>query len=260
VLTATVVDAEGAEFVESVIVVVGQHLGLDVSASRPAVLPGGGGEGMARLLATPVGGRKPYSYDWEVVGPDDQQYTDLLWDAGVPSPVFESGAQSGSFVARCAVTDGEGTVMVGSTTIVVGQQIGVSITADRLVLWPGSSLGSEAVLSADVRGGREPVAVEWSATGPAGEDAGESLSATEAAELTFTAPGAAGTYVIRCTATDADGVASTDALTLTVGRTLDVVVTADRGLRPRADPRPTARSSSARSSTAERPPTPMPGR
>ncbi|MCK4657901.1 MAG: hypothetical protein KAV82_00120 [Phycisphaerae bacterium] len=228
VLTATVVDAEGAESVESIIVVVGQHLGLDVTASRASVLPGGGADGMARLLATPIGGQEPYTYDWEVIGPDDQQYDHLLWDTTVRSPVFESDDLAGFFVARCAVTDGVGTVMIGSTTIVVGQQIGISVTAGRLALWTAGGSGGQTVLSTDVRGGREPIAIDWRVTGPDGQQADDNLSATDEAEVTFTAPTAVGPYVIRCSATDADGVSATDAVTLTVGGTLGVVVTADR--------------------------------
>ena len=131
VLTATIVDAVGARYVESVVVVVGQDLGLDVTADRARVLPGGGDQGMARLLATPIGGKEPYTYDWEVVGPDGEQWNDLLWDTTSRSPVFESVEQAGHFVARCAVTDADGTVLLGSTAIEVGQQISVNLTADR---------------------------------------------------------------------------------------------------------------------------------
>ncbi|MCP4248244.1 MAG: hypothetical protein GY778_14455 [bacterium] len=228
VLTALVLDAAGSESAESIIVVVGQYSGLDVVASRASVLPDGGAEGMARLLATPIGGQEPLAYDWEVIGPDDQPYDDLLWDTTVRSPMFESGDLPGVFLIRCAVTDADGSAAVGSTTVLVGDRIGVDITADRLALWTGRGSGAEAVLSADVRGGRQPITIEWNVTGPDAEEARDNLSATDAAEVTFTAPDRAGTYVVRCTAEDAAGVSAVGALTLSVGGTLGVVVTSEK--------------------------------
>ncbi len=183
---------------------------------------------MARLLATPIGGQEPFTYDWEVLGPDGQSRADLLWDTTVRSPMFESGDLTGSFLARCAATGGGGLVMIGSTTVLVTDRIGVEVTADRLALWTGQGSGGEALLSADVRGGRVPIEVNWSVTGPDAEDARENLSATDATEVSFTAPDQAGTYVVRCSATDADGVSAVDALTLTVGGTLGVVVTSEK--------------------------------
>ena len=168
ILTATIVDADGTRSTESVIVVVGQDLGLDVIASRASVLPGGGSDGTATLLATPIGGHEPYAYDWEVLGPDGGTHNELLWDREVRSPEFESGDTAGTFLARCAVTDADGTVLIGSTTIVVGQAIGLDVIADRLAL-PAGSGSEQATLNADVRGGREPVSLQWSAVGPDGE-------------------------------------------------------------------------------------------
>ena len=60
VVTATIMDATRASSVESIIVIVGQHLGLDVISSRATVMPGGGDVGTATLLATPIGGKEPY--------------------------------------------------------------------------------------------------------------------------------------------------------------------------------------------------------
>ncbi len=224
VLTATVVDDLGSQFTESAIVVVGEALGVDVVASRASVLPGGGMSGMATLLATPIGGTEPYSFDWEVVGPDGSLRNELLWDTAVRSPTFESGGDAGPFLVRCAVTDAAGAVLLGSTTIAVGSQVGVDVTADRLALPVG---GESAALVADVRGGREPVMLNWVVSGPGGAAASDLLSSTTAAQVIFGPAGDSGSYVIRCTASDADGVTATDSLVLAVGGNLGVAISTD---------------------------------
>ncbi|MBN1343767.1 MAG: hypothetical protein JXQ73_13875 [Phycisphaerae bacterium] len=228
ICTATVVDANGTTSVESVIVIVGQILGLDVIAGRASVLPGGGPEGLVTLLATPIGGTAPYEYDWEVIGPSGQNATGLLWATDARSPIFESSELTGTFLARCSVTDAEGTVLIGSTTISVGQQISVDVTTDRLALALSGGIGGRAALTADVRGGRDPVAVEWQAIGPGGVDASSLLAATNALSTTFISSDQPGSYVVRCTVTDADNVSSADSLVLTVGGTLGASVAAER--------------------------------
>lgn len=228
VLTATITDSLGATFTQSVIVLVGQDLGLDVVTSKTIVLPNGGDDGSAMLLATPIGGKEPYSYDWEVTGPNSQTQSDLLTDTTVRSPTFVSGDLTGMFLIRCAVTDAEGTVMIGSTTITVGQQLAIDVSADRVALVPDTAGANKAVLSAEVRGGREPVTLDWSATDAFGHDAVDLLDATSGSQVTFTATGTAGNYVVRCAATDADNVMTFDSVQLTVGTGLGVVVTADK--------------------------------
>lgn len=226
VLTATIVDSRGQTATESFIILVGQDLGLDVAAERSTVLPGGGPDGMVRLLATPIGGTEPYSYDWEVIGPDGQPRTELLWDARTRSPVFESDEQTGTFLARCAVTDGVGVVLIGSTTVVVGQAVTVNIVADRLNLPAGAGSGHTARLTADVRGGHDGVTIAWEVIGPDGGDATSLLSTLAGAATTFTPDDTPGSYVARCTVTDGEGTSAGDSLTLFVGGTLGVVVTA----------------------------------
>ncbi len=226
VLTATIVDANGTSSVESVVVLVGQVMGLDVVASRSAVLPGGGPSGVATLLATPIGGREPYSFDWEVIGPGGQLHNELLWDTAVRSPEFESGDVSGSFLARCAVTDADGTVLIGSTAITVGQGLSVDVVADRLALPAGA--GEQATLSADVLGGRDPVRIEWSVAGPDGVDDPSRLSATDREQVVFTPGSASGSYVVRGTVADADSVSATDSLVLTVGGAIGATVVAEK--------------------------------
>ncbi len=228
ILTATIVDANGASIIHSVIVVVGQILGLDVVADRAAVLPGGGPDGMARLLATPIGGKAPYSYDWEIVDPGGTIRSDLLWDTRVRSPHFESDDTSGTFLARCAVTDADGTVLIGSTTITVGMQINVNLTADRLSLSTGTGSGSRAVLVADIRGGADPIEIEWQATGPDGADRTQLLTVVDARQVVFQAPAQSGPFIIRCFARDRDGVSAVDSLVLAVGGSLGLTVTADK--------------------------------
>jgi len=224
ILTATIIDAQGSTATQSFIVVVGQDLGLDVAVDRTTVLPGGGRNGMARLVATPIGGTEPYRFDWEILDSEGRLRTDLLWDAHSDSPIFESDDQTGTFLARCAVTDGEGTVLIGSTSLVVGEQITLDVFADRLVLPVGADADQQAKLTADVRGGHGDVTVTWQVTGPDGEDASALLSAVTGTAVVFTPGDVPGSHVVRCTAVDANGMSAADSLTLFVGGTLGVVV------------------------------------
>ena len=227
VLTATVVDAAGAETFTSIVVIVGQELGLDVAAAKSSVLPGGGTDGMTTLLATPIGGKSPYFYDWEIVGPDSENHNETLWDRTVRDPIFESIDLAGQFLARCAVTDAEGTVMIGSIPIVVGKQLTLDVVADRLALTAGG-VGSTTSLTADVRGGRAPLEIVWSVTGPDDADSTERLCTTTGSDTIFQSAGDVGRYLIRCTVEDADGVIVGDSVMLAVGGTLAVVVVADK--------------------------------
>ena len=203
VVTGTIVDAAGASSVESIIVVVGQHLGLDVISSRAVVMPGGGTAGTATLLATPIGGKESYAYEWDVVDPEGESSDELLDDTSVRSPVFESGEVSGHFLVRCTVTDADGNVMVGSIAIVVGQQLTVDLSADRLILGPGGGTANEASLSADVRGGRAPITVAWSVTVARGHvdntflETDGALPADDAFEVTFTSTDMVGTFAVQ---------------------------------------------------------------
>ena len=234
ILTATVVDASGVETVASIIVVVGQQLGLDVAVSRSIVLPGGGDNGKTSLLATPIGGKEPYSYDWQVIGPDGLLYTELLWDSSVRSPIFESADDSdGQYLVRCSVTDSEGTILIGSTSVFVGQQMAVDLSSDRLTLAVGNGLipggtGTAALLSTDLLGGRQPVSISYAATGPNGVDASNRLTDATDTGVTFTSSNTTGRYLVRVTATDANGVKATDSLVVTVGGTLGVTISAER--------------------------------
>ena len=225
-LTASITDTWGATSVESAMVVVGQILGLDVISERTTVLPGGGRSGMVTLLATPIGGVAPYTYDWEVIGSDGDTHNDLLWDTAVRSPVFESDDETGVYVARCAVTDSDGTVLIGSTTITVGQQISIDVNADRLAL-PAASAAT-ATLSADVRGGRDPVDVNWTVIQPDGTSSLDLLSADKGTQTTMSAGSTSGVYVVRASATDADGLSATDSVVITVGGSVGVTVSAPR--------------------------------
>ena len=227
ILTADVVDSHGAASVESVIVIVGQILGLDVIASRVSVLPGGGQNGRATLLATPIGGTQPYRYDWEVIGPDGQSRNNLLWDTTVRSPIFESDASPGTYIIRCAVTDTNGTVLIGSTNILVGRQIALDVTADRLTL-PASGPAFHATLSADIHGGRGPFTTTWQVVGPDGVVDDSRLNATSLPTAIFTPGDRNGLYLIRCTAWDADGVSATDSLALSVGNRLGLTTVASK--------------------------------
>ncbi len=234
VVTGAIVDAAGASSIESIIVIVGQHLGLDVVSSPAAVVPGGGNSGRATLIATPIGGKEPYLYDWDVVGPEGQPADEFLNDATLRSPVFESGEVSGYFLARCTVTDADGNVMIGSTVVVVGQQLTVDLIADRLMVVPGGGAGSQASLSADVRGGRTPLTITWSITAPDGQIDNAQLDIEGIApdagtfDVTFTSTEVVGTFVVRCVVVDADGVSAGDSLRLSVRSPLSLDVTADR--------------------------------
>jgi len=225
VLTATIVDAWGQAGIESAVVIVGESPGLEVVASRAALLPGGGTEGKATLLATPIGGSEPYQYDWEVIGPDGQVHNDLLWDTAIRDPIFESNDQIGTCLVRCAATDANGTVFIGSASLSVEQRISLTLTADRLTLPVG---GTGAALAADVRGGREPVSIRWQVSGPGGQDDTFLLSTAEGATAIFTPTDGAGSYVVYSTATDADQVACIDSIVLTVGGAFGVAAVTDK--------------------------------
>ncbi len=238
VVTAMIVDATRASSVESIIVVVGQHLGRDVISSRATVMPGGGDAGTATLLATPIGGKEPYIYNWDVVGPDGDSSDELLDDHTLRSPLFESQDLSGHFLVRCTVTDADGNVMVGSTAIIVGQQLTIDLSADRLTLAPGGGSGNQASLSADARGGRAPITFAWSVTVPGGQidntflDAGGAIPTADTFDVTFTSRGVVGTFVVRCTVVDTEGVSASDSLRLIVRSRLSLDVTADRVFVP----------------------------
>jgi hypothetical protein len=228
VLTGTIVDADDDSFVQSMIIVVGQALGLDVVAGRASVQPGGGSDGMVELLATAIGGSEPFQYNWEVIGPDGASRNDLLWDRDVRSVIFESDEGSGTYLARCAATDQDGTVLIGSATIVVGQQIGIDVVADRLAFpQPGAGDG-QALLNAAIRGGREPIHIHWEVVGPDGRDDTALLTSNDAQQTVFTPGEQGGSYVVRCTATDADLVPAADSLVLTVGGVLGAAAFAER--------------------------------
>lgn len=227
VLTASITDTRDETATQSIVVVVGQTLGADVATDRVRVLPGGGDNGMANLLATAIGGTVPYAYDWEVIGPDGGDRTDLLWDRSVRDPIFESDDVTGPFIARCAITDAAGTVLIGSTNITVGQEMILDVRTDRIALpLAGGAEGNQvASLRAEVRGGNGGPFLSWKVTGPNGEDASSLLSSTSEAAIIFSPGGAAaGSYLVRCTATDTEGRTAVDSLTLTVGGTLGLVI------------------------------------
>ena len=230
-LTATITDANGSRTFKSTIVMVGQSLGLDVITDRGNILPGGGDDGTATLLATPIGGKEPYSYDWEAIGPDGQTKNELMWDTNVRSPKFESSDETGTYLLRCAVTDADGAVLIGSTSIVVGQDVALDITADHVAL-PGAGSSETAKLSADTRGGREPVQLRWEAVGPDGQSATALLNSTTAETIRFTPNSTNGAFMIRCTATDKNGVTSTDSLVISVGGSLSIAINSQKTALP----------------------------
>ena len=227
VLTAEITDVNMTQAVESAVVTVGQSLGLDVTASRTSVLPGGGLDGRATLTATPIGGNQPYTYEWEVLGPDGRQHNYLLWDREVRTPEFESNSLSGTYVVRCAVTDADGIVLLGSANIVVGQDISVDIVANRLTL---PIAGSEAYtgLLADIRGGRDPLEIHWEVITPTGVNDPLRLNATDREQARFTPSAEEGPYIVRCTVTDADGVTDSDAVVLIAGGLTGATVSAEK--------------------------------
>ena len=228
ILTADIVDAGGDKFTETVTAVVRERSLLDVFAERSTVLPGGGANGMLGLLATLVGGIEPFEYDWEIIGPDGERHTDLLWDSQVRDPTFESGDLAGNFRVRCAATDATGRVMIGSTTIEVSEKMALEILPDRFALVPGDATEGQATLVADVRGGVDPVTFDWQVSGPGGEDFMALLSSAGAPETVFEAGDQPGTYVVRCMLSDARGETVAEAVALTVGESLGVAVSADR--------------------------------
>ena len=236
IVTAEIVDSVGAAAVESVAVIVRDGPALEVSADRVSVLPRGGADGMVGLLATPIGGSEPFTYEWEIIGPDGARHNHLLWDTSVRDPIFESDASGtgvpastrGVFVVRCAARGAFGTVLIGSTTIEVTDGISLAVYADRLTLPAG---GAQAVLRATVRGAREPLSIVWRVSGPSGDDATSRLTNSTGAETRFAPdpPGAeSGSYVVRCSVSDARGRTAADALVITVGEPLSAAVSADR--------------------------------
>jgi len=180
------------------------------------------------LLATAIGGSEPFQYNWEVIGPDGGPRNDLLWDRDVRSVIFESDEISGTYLARCAATDRDGTVLISSATIVVGQQIGIDAVADRLAFPVAGAGGGQALLNAAIRGGREPIRIDWQVVGPDGQDDTALLASNDAPQTVFTPGDRDGSYVVRCTATDADLVSAADSLVLTVGGVLGAAAFAER--------------------------------
>ncbi|UCE59896.1 MAG: hypothetical protein JSU63_20930 [Phycisphaerales bacterium] len=70
--------------------------------------------------------------------------------------------------------------------------------------------------------------LDWQVTGPHGADRTDLLVEVDEFEAVLSAGPAPGPYIVRCTATDTDGLSSTASIVLTVGGTLGVVVTADK--------------------------------
>jgi hypothetical protein len=128
--------------------------------------------------------------------------------------------------------------MVGSTAIIVGQQLTIDLSADRLTLAPGGGSGNQASLSADARGGRAPLTVSWSVVAPDGQvddtflETEGSPPSADSFDVTFTSTGVVGTFVVRCTVVDTDGVSAGDSLRLIVRSRLSLDVTADRVFVP----------------------------
>lgn len=228
VLTAFITDSTGASAVRSAIVIVGASQSVDVVADRAAVAPGGGADGLARLLATPVGGRAPFTYDWQIVGPDGTTRNDLLWDTGARSPVFESAADAGVFSARCAVTDALHTVSISMTTIEVTPRIAVAVSADHHTLPVDDPDHTSVTVTADARGGRQPISYAWQVTGPDGTDDTALITPGDDGQAVFTHDARVGAYLIRCTATDAGRVSAAGAVVLTVGGSLGVTLESDK--------------------------------
>ncbi len=193
---------------------------------------------MVGLLATPIGGSEPFTYEWEIIGPDGARHNDLLWDTSVRDPIFESdpsGAGMGIFVARCAASGAFGSVLIGSTTIDVTDGISLAVYADRLTL-PATRLSSpksvdaggvQATLAATVRGAQAPLSIAWRVSGPDGEDATSLLADSTGIETSFASGNPSGSYVVRCLVSDARGRTAADALVITVGEPLSVAVSAD---------------------------------
>jgi hypothetical protein len=102
----------------------------------------------------------------------------------------------------------------------------VDVVADRLALPAGA--GERVTLIADVLGGQDPLDIAWSVTGPDGTADPARLSAVDSEEVSFTAGARSGSYVIRCTVTDADEFSCADSIVIAVGGTVGVTVVADK--------------------------------
>lgn len=230
-LTANIFDADGASFSKHALVTVSRMARLDVGVDRQFVNVGGGTTGRAQLFATVIGGDPPFQYQWEVVGQTGSTRSDLLWDASIETPIFESDHDVGRYRVRCAVTDANKRVFVASTTIETTPRLALDLTIDRAIL-SSDTAGGETEVRATTTGGLAPISYSWTAFDPDGNTATALITSNDGNTAVFRAGALPGQYIVRCTATSALGTTATNSVTVIVEGKLGVTVRSHRDSIP----------------------------
>ena len=226
----TVTDALGDVAADSIAIVVGQPLNVDVTVDRQSLVPGGGVSGQAQLLTTVNGGAAPYSYTWTVRDPDGVAAPARLSDLTAATPVFTSAAITGTYRLTLTTSDATGVVFVDSAEVVVsGSSLGtagfsVDVATNRLTIAPS---GGTATLTAFVTGGIAPITYAWTITDPSGAVDNTRIDSTSNFTATFTSAAMHGTYRAVCIATDDSGSTFTDSVQLTVSDAFTLDVSSD---------------------------------
>ncbi|MBN1490049.1 MAG: hypothetical protein JXA69_09040, partial [Phycisphaerae bacterium] len=207
------------------------ELSLSVSADTYQTFPFNGRSvevSSITVHAEPSGGVEPYSYRWSVTNPRGQSDDGRLSAIDVRAPVFTSGDLVGPYTLTCVVTDAAGRTVSDSIVITVGQQLVLDLRLGRQWVASGGGLNGQSTITAKPIGGTAPYTYEWSAIGPDGERDNDRLADATSATQVFTSGDAVGTYIVSCSATDAEGLLFADSVTIVVSNLLSVDVGVDR--------------------------------
>jgi len=219
-LTCTVTDLAGETVSRSIHVQVGMPLTLDVRTNKLGI-PATGGQ--ATLTANANGGVSPYTYAWTATDPSNGNAAATLSSTTVASPTFTAPAAPGTYRFTCTVTDAAGTTSVASVQIYVGMKLSLNLTTVKQSL----PAGQTTALNAVVQGGIPGYTYAWTVLDPTGSNVtAGTLSASNVANPTFTAPAAAGTYRATCIVTDSANETVAQTIHIYAGQPLSIDVTA----------------------------------
>ncbi len=226
-LHCTVTDAAGVTFADSLEVYVGMGLSLAVTSTKTS-LPSAQ---TCTLSASARGGVSPYTYAWTVLDPSGGNAAAALSNAAILNPTFTAPAGAGTYRLTCTVTDAAAATFAASLHIEVGMPLSLDVVTNKIAI---PATGGQAALTATVNGGTSAYTYAWTALDPSGGNAAAALSSTAVSNPTFTAPATAGTYRLKCTATDAAGTTCADSLEIYVGMGLSLAVASTKTSLPSA--------------------------